>query len=100
MQVFGLLFVAGFSAVLAQDQLWMELMSAQIVNAAGKNVETDKTIPQLAEDLGLKTLVELVTKAKLARTLASKGIVSLFFILHFSCTDILQICLLFIRNMS
>jgi hypothetical protein len=78
MQTVGLLLLAGFSAVLAHDQIWMELMSSQIVSAAGKDVAADKNIPQLANDLGLKTLVDLVTRAKLADALSGAGKISDF----------------------
>lgn len=78
MQTVGLLLLAGFSAVLAHDQIWMELMSAQIVSAAGKDVAADKNIPQLANDLGLKTLVDLVTRAKLADALSGAGPFTVF----------------------
>ncbi|XP_045164425.1 transforming growth factor-beta-induced protein ig-h3-like [Mercenaria mercenaria] len=78
MKVVGLLLLTGFSAVFASEQLWMELMSAQIVNADGDVANADKNIPQLATDLGLKTLVTLVKKAGLVDALSGTGPFTVF----------------------
>jgi len=75
MKVLCFLAVFGFCSVLANDVIWMELMSASIVDASGykTQAETDKTIPELAADLGLKILVDLVKKADLADALSGEG---------------------------
>lgn len=80
MKVAALLVFVGFAGVFASEQIWMELMSAQIIEAVEQDVEASKNIPQLATDLGLKTLVDLVTKAGLAGTLSGSGIVLFVFL--------------------
>lgn len=78
MKVVTILVFVGFAGVLASEQIWMEFMSAQIVEAVANDVEADKNIPELATDLGLKTLVDLVTKAGLADALSGTGPFTVF----------------------
>lgn len=69
-----MLLVVGVCAVVADDVMWMELMSSQIVDAANdKGAVADKNIPELANDLGLKILVEAVKRADLTDTLSGPG---------------------------
>ncbi|XP_052780939.1 transforming growth factor-beta-induced protein ig-h3-like [Mya arenaria] len=69
----------GVCGVLGNDQIWVQLMSSQIEEAAGYDVlAADKNIPTLAGDLGLKTLVTLVKKANLVDTLSGPGPFTVF----------------------
>lgn len=69
-------------SISANDELWMNLMSANIMGALTEEMETGpregKDIPTLANDLGLTTLVELVKKADLAGALSGAGPFTLF----------------------
>lgn len=69
-----MLLVVGVCAVVADDVMWMELMSSQIVDAENdKGAVADKNIPELANDLGLKILLEAVKRANLTDTLSGTG---------------------------
>ncbi|KAL4228540.1 hypothetical protein ACF0H5_011590 [Mactra antiquata] len=73
-----LLLIVGFAGVLGNDQIWIELMTAQIEDAVKYEVAASENIPQLATDLGLTTLVDLVKKANLADTLSGTGPFTVF----------------------
>ena len=64
-------------SISANDELWMDLMSAGIMGTLTEEMEAglkaDKGIVDLASDLGLNTLVTLVKKADLAGALSSAG---------------------------
>lgn len=62
------------SGVLANDVIWMEMLSSSIIDATEYKTEADnKTIPEVASDLGLKVLVDLVKKAGLEDALSGEG---------------------------
>lgn len=75
MKLVCILVAFGVSGILANDVIWMELMSSSIIDATeGKSEVSNKTIPELATDLGLNVLVKLVDKAGLTETLSGEGI--------------------------
>lgn len=74
MKVALLFLFAGVGSIVASDVIWMELMSARIVEALDdKAVTVNKTIPEVADDLGLKILLKLVEKANLTDALSGSG---------------------------
>lgn len=62
-------------SISANDEVWMNLMSANIMEALTEEMgaREGKDIPTLAGDLGLTTLVDLVKKADLAGALSGSG---------------------------
>ena len=64
----------GICSISANDEIWMRLMSADIVGTlTGETKAAEKDIPTLAGDLGLNTLVKLVKLADLAGALSGTG---------------------------
>lgn len=75
---FGLLlFFGGLVGVIADDVIYMEMFSQQVEEAL-VTVDADKTLPELAADLGLTTLVKLVERANLTDALSGPGPLTVF----------------------
>ena len=71
--VIVLLLTTAVSGTAGSELFWMNVLSEQIVEAATVETEDAKDIPDLAADLGLKILSDLVDKANLTDTLKRKG---------------------------
>jgi len=80
MHICLVLFLSGLVSVYATtDDVWMQLVSAQIHEAELGHIREDsKDIPALADELGLKTLVTLVGKAGLVDALKGDGPFTVF----------------------
>lgn len=77
MKAVAIFVLAGVAGAFAYEQIWLDFMSAMIEEAEAK-VDANKTIPELATDLGLNTLVDLVTKAGLGDALSGEGPFTVF----------------------